>query len=149
MVGIGRDVLTRVLLDVQYFTFGDLRSFMRMCASCQFLEMMDIEQFDIARQIAAGMAYLSGHGFIHRDLAARNVLLGAAGRVAVADFGMSRRLDVNHDYYRVSSRGVKMPVRWMAIESLEFRKVITIIIIMFYCTCCPEVSLINIMTAYS
>ncbi|KAI8437751.1 hypothetical protein MSG28_011985 [Choristoneura fumiferana] len=52
---------------------------------------------------------------IHRDLAARNVLV-AAHALKVADFGLAR--DVRGaDYYRKRAPG-KLPVRWMAPESL-------------------------------
>ena len=54
------------------------------------------------------------------QLAARNCLVGQGSVIKVADFGLSRRMG-NDDYYRVKTRG-KLPVRWMALESLEFRK---------------------------
>ena len=38
-----------------------------------------------AREIAAGMAYLSGKSFVHRDLAARNILLDQELKCKVSD----------------------------------------------------------------
>ena len=35
------------------------------------------------REVAAGMAYLNGKGFIHRDLAARNILVSEAATCKV------------------------------------------------------------------
>uniref|UniRef100_A0A8C7G8E6 EMAP like 3 n=1 Tax=Oncorhynchus kisutch TaxID=8019 RepID=A0A8C7G8E6_ONCKI len=67
--------------------------------------------------IAAGMEYLSSHGFLHRDLAARNCMLGDDLRVCVADFGLSKKTYSNN-YYRQTVT-IRMPVKWMAIESLS------------------------------
>ncbi|XP_048041647.1 tyrosine-protein kinase Mer-like [Megalobrama amblycephala] len=68
--------------------------------------------------IAAGMEYLSLQGFIHRDLAARNCMLGDDLRVCVADFGLSKKI-YYINYYRHKNRTIKLPVRWMAIESVS------------------------------
>ncbi|KAI6227550.1 SH2 motif and Tyrosine protein kinase domain containing protein [Aphelenchoides fujianensis] len=45
-----------------------------------------------AFEAAKGMNYLHRHHCVHRDLAARNVLIGADGRLKIADFGLSQEL---------------------------------------------------------
>ncbi|XP_007567906.1 tyrosine-protein kinase Mer [Poecilia formosa] len=67
--------------------------------------------------IAAGMDYLSTKGFLHRDLAARNCMLGDDLRVCVADFGLSKKI-YSSNYYR-QTVAVRVPIKWMAIESLS------------------------------
>lgn len=69
--------------------------------------------------IAQGMEYLSNKNFLHRDLAARNCMLRDDMTVCVADFGLSKKI-YSGDYYR-QGRIAKMPVKWIAIESLADR----------------------------
>jgi proto-oncogene tyrosine-protein kinase Ret len=68
-----------------------------------------------AWQISNGLQYLASLGHIHRDIAARNILLDKNNVCKVSDFGLCRTVD-NQLYM---SRGGKLPVRWMAIESLK------------------------------
>ncbi|XP_027045523.1 angiopoietin-1 receptor-like [Pocillopora damicornis] len=71
----------------------------------------------IAVDVARGMAHLARCRCIHRDLAARNVLLGKDYVAKVSDYGMAR--DVYEQLmYKKETQG-KLPVKWMAIESLE------------------------------
>ncbi|NXN86442.1 MERTK kinase, partial [Bombycilla garrulus] len=69
--------------------------------------------------IALGMEYLSSRNFLHRDLAARNCMLRDDMTVCVADFGLSKKI-YSGDYYR-QGRIAKMPVKWIALESLADR----------------------------
>ncbi|XP_038066683.1 angiopoietin-1 receptor-like [Patiria miniata] len=66
--------------------------------------------------VAKGMDHLSKTGIIHRDLAARNILLADDLTAKVSDFGLSRGEDI---YVQKSS--TRIPVRWLAIESLTRR----------------------------
>ncbi|XP_040055764.1 tyrosine-protein kinase receptor TYRO3 [Gasterosteus aculeatus] len=66
--------------------------------------------------IARGMDYLSSRSIIHRDLAARNCMLNENMVVCVADFGLSKKI-YSGDYYRQGSVS-KLPVKWIALESL-------------------------------
>lgn len=53
-------------------------------------------------EVTQGMEYLERMRFVHRDLAARNVLVVDEENVKISDFGMSRAIGSNNDYYRVS-----------------------------------------------
>ena len=61
--------------------------------------------------ISQGMKYLSDKKIIHRDLAARNVLIDKDVTAKISDFGLSRILDPEKDYYR-SDGEKEIPVRW-------------------------------------
>ena len=51
------------------------------------------QALEIARDIAAGLAYAHEAGIVHRDINPRNILL-SAGRALIADFGIARALQV-------------------------------------------------------
>ncbi|CAI4231854.1 unnamed protein product [Auanema sp. JU1783] len=72
----------------------------------------------LAWQICDGMTYLVSKDIIHRDLAARNVLLNSRLVAKIGDFGMCRR---SKDVF-YTSKGGRLPVKWMAPESLKFFK---------------------------
>jgi serine/threonine protein kinase len=68
-------------------------------------------------QVALGCLALSRAGIVHRDLAARNLLVDSRLQVKVADYGLSRDVNEDRNYYRLATER-PMPVRWTAPESV-------------------------------
>ncbi|XP_078660786.1 fibroblast growth factor receptor homolog 1-like [Branchiostoma floridae x Branchiostoma belcheri] len=72
--------------------------------------------YQVAQQIANGMAYISQAGYVHGDLAARNVLVGEDLLVKIADFGLTT--DIYERGYQRQDAEQRIPLRWMAPERL-------------------------------
>ncbi|XP_054253393.1 muscle, skeletal receptor tyrosine-protein kinase isoform X1 [Indicator indicator] len=124
----------------EYMAYGDLNEYLRdrsprnLCSLVHGsldarirlpnpLALCCTSQLCIAKQVAAGMAYLSERKFVHRDLATRNCLVGENMVVKIADFGLSRNM-YSADYYKANENDA-IPIRWMPPESIFYNRYTT------------------------
>uniref|UniRef100_A0AAY4BW56 non-specific protein-tyrosine kinase n=1 Tax=Denticeps clupeoides TaxID=299321 RepID=A0AAY4BW56_9TELE len=104
-----------VWIIMELCTLGELRSFLQVRRYS--LELASLILFSF--QLSTALAYLEGKRFVHRDIAARNVLVSSLDSVKLGDFGLSRYME-DSSYYK-ASKG-KLPIKWMAPESINFRR---------------------------
>uniref|UniRef100_A0A4W4FCJ5 non-specific protein-tyrosine kinase n=1 Tax=Electrophorus electricus TaxID=8005 RepID=A0A4W4FCJ5_ELEEL len=109
-----------------------------------------------AMQICQGMDYLGSQNYIHRDLAARNVLVKSETHVKIGDFGLTKSIKNNENYYTVKEEQ-DSPVYWYAPECLIHRKFykasdvwsfgVTLYELMTYCDrkCSPPEMFLNMV----
>ncbi|ESO08582.1 hypothetical protein HELRODRAFT_110137 [Helobdella robusta] len=102
------------MVILPYMPNGDLKSYVKE-PNRQFTAR---ELLQLVHQVSQGMAYLASINFIHRDLAARNCMIDEMKQVKVADFGLSHELH-EKNYYSTKDKKAKLPIKWMALESLE------------------------------
>uniref|UniRef100_A0A667ZWJ0 Tyrosine-protein kinase n=2 Tax=Myripristis murdjan TaxID=586833 RepID=A0A667ZWJ0_9TELE len=104
-------------LIMEYLPYGSLRDYL----------MKNKDRFDskkllhYASQICKGMEYLGIKRYIHRDLATRNILVESEMRVKIGDFGLTKVLPQDKEYYTVREPG-ESPIFWYAPESLTANK---------------------------
>ncbi|XP_030267754.1 protein tyrosine kinase 2aa isoform X13 [Sparus aurata] len=104
-----------VWIIMELCTLGELRSFLQVRK--YNLDLATLILF--AYQLSTALAYLESKRFVHRDIAARNVLVSSVDCVMLGDFGLSRYME-DSSYYK-ASKG-KLPIKWMAPESINFRR---------------------------
>ncbi|XP_047238966.1 protein tyrosine kinase 2aa isoform X7 [Girardinichthys multiradiatus] len=104
-----------VWIIMELCTLGELRSFLQV--KKYSLDLVTLILF--AYQLSTALAYLESKRFVHRDIAARNVLVSSVDCVMLGDFGLSRYME-DSSYYK-ASKG-KLPIKWMAPESINFRR---------------------------
>ncbi|XP_070195798.1 focal adhesion kinase 1-like isoform X3 [Littorina saxatilis] len=89
-----------------------------------------------AYQLSTALSYLESKKFVHRDIAARNVLVSSHDCVKLGDFGLSRWVE-EQSYYK-ASKG-KLPIKWMAPESINFRRFTTASDVWMFGVCIWEI----------
>ncbi|XP_067886795.1 tyrosine-protein kinase JAK2-like [Heterodontus francisci] len=104
-------------LIMEYLPHGSLRDYLQ-----KNKDRIDHKKLlAYASQICKGMEYLGTKRYIHRDLATRNILVENENRVKIGDFGLTKVLPQDKEYYKVKEPG-ESPIFWYALESLMENK---------------------------
>ncbi|KAM3861603.1 protein tyrosine kinase 2 beta, b [Diretmus argenteus] len=87
-------------------------------------------------QICKALVYLEGVNMVHRDIAVRNVLVASPDCVKLGDFGLSRYIE-DEEYYKASV--TRLPIKWMAPESINFRRFTSASDVWMFAVCVWEI----------
>uniref|UniRef100_A0A672ZGE6 Tyrosine-protein kinase n=1 Tax=Sphaeramia orbicularis TaxID=375764 RepID=A0A672ZGE6_9TELE len=104
-------------LIMEYLPYGSLRDY--LIKNKDHFDSLKLLHY--ASQICKGMDYLANKRYIHRDLATRNILVESEMRVKIGDFGLTKVLPQDKEYYTVKEPG-ESPIFWYAPESLTESK---------------------------
>lgn len=104
------------MLVMEMAELGPLNKYLQ-----QNRHVTDKNIIELVHQVSMGMKYLEECNFVHRDLAARNVLLVTQHYAKISDFGLSKALRADENYYKAQTHG-KWPVKWYAPECINYYK---------------------------
>ncbi|XP_051506477.1 macrophage colony-stimulating factor 1 receptor-like isoform X2 [Myxocyprinus asiaticus] len=106
-------------LDMRPATSRPANSILGSSLECQEDDSWPLDMDDLLRfsyQVVQGLDFLAAKNCIHRDVAARNVLLTDRRVAKICDFGLAR--DIMNDSNYVVKGNARLPVKWMAPESI-------------------------------
>ncbi len=116
---------------------------------------MNQKNLSIGKRLSSEKKTLKKSVSFQSDIAARNVLVSNHESVKLADFGLSRQLTLDNSYYKgkkiieksiltrksvflLASKG-KLPIKWMAPESINFRRFTHLSDVWMFAVCMWEI----------
>ncbi|XP_077591723.1 protein tyrosine kinase 2 beta, b [Stigmatopora nigra] len=104
-----------VWIVMELYEYGELGNYLTQKQK----ELSNTTVVLFSLQICKALVYLEGVNMVHRDIAVRNVLVASPDCVKLGDFGLSRYIE-DEEYYKASV--TRLPIKWMAPESINFRR---------------------------
>ncbi|XP_067121087.1 focal adhesion kinase 1-like isoform X2 [Centruroides vittatus] len=135
LIGICSDSPIWIVMELA--RHGEMRAYLQNNRHRLDLSMLIL----YAYQLSTALSYLESRKFVHRDIAARNVLVSSHDCVKLGDFGLSRWVE-DHQYYK-ASKG-KLPIKWMAPESINFRRFTTASDVWMFGVCMWEILMLGV-----
>ncbi|KAE8748456.1 Focal adhesion kinase 1 variant 2 [Frankliniella occidentalis] len=135
LVGVCSDSPIWIVMELA--RLGELRAYLQQNSARLDLATLLLYSF----QLSTALSYLESKKFVHRDIAARNVLVSSHHCVKLADFGLSRWVE-DQSYYK-ASKG-KLPIKWMAPESINFRRFTTASDVWMFGVCMWEILMLGV-----
>uniref|UniRef100_A0A3Q3IUI8 non-specific protein-tyrosine kinase n=1 Tax=Monopterus albus TaxID=43700 RepID=A0A3Q3IUI8_MONAL len=130
LIGIIEEVPVWIVMEL--YQHGELGSYLTQNQN----KLTNTTLVLFSLQICKALVYLEGINMVHRDIAVRNVLVASPDCVKLGDFGLSRYIE-NEEYYKASV--TRLPIKWMAPESINFRRFTTASDVWMFAVCVWEI----------
>uniref|UniRef100_A0AAQ4S8V2 non-specific protein-tyrosine kinase n=1 Tax=Gasterosteus aculeatus aculeatus TaxID=481459 RepID=A0AAQ4S8V2_GASAC len=130
LIGIIEDDPVWIVMEL--YQYGELGNYLTENKN----KLTNITLVLFSLQICKALVYLAGANVVHRDIAVRNILVASADCVKLGDFGLSRYIE-HEEYYKASI--TRLPIKWMAPESINFRRFTTASDVWMFAVCMWEI----------
>ena len=120
-------------LVFEYSEYGYLDTYLQTCdinsvksekkktSEVATLELGNVDRISMAKQIAAGMRYLTDKGFLHQELRARNCMVFKELQVKVAHLGMRWTNPPEQSFFDMDpTEKENFPLRWLSPEVVMY-----------------------------
>uniref|UniRef100_A0A8D2IYJ0 Protein-tyrosine kinase 2-beta n=1 Tax=Varanus komodoensis TaxID=61221 RepID=A0A8D2IYJ0_VARKO len=130
LIGITEEEPTWIVMEL--YPYGELGHYLEQNKAS--LKVQTLVLYTL--QIGKAMAYLEAISCVHRDIAVRNVLVASPECIKLGDFGLSRYIE-DDEYYKASV--TRLPIKWMAPESINFRRFTSASDVWMFAVCMWEI----------
>ncbi|KAJ7341364.1 hypothetical protein JRQ81_005374, partial [Phrynocephalus forsythii] len=130
LIGITEEEPTWIVMEL--YPYGELGHYLEQNKAA--LKVLTLILYTL--QIGKAMAYLEAINCVHRDIAVRNILVASPDCVKLGDFGLSRYIE-DDEYYKASV--TRLPIKWMAPESINFRRFTSASDVWMFAVCMWEI----------